>query len=30
MIGAIHDREIADLAARILGVRILPPYWQQR
>jgi Type II secretion system (T2SS), protein E, N-terminal domain len=28
MIGLVHDQEIADLAARILKVRILPPYWQ--
>jgi hypothetical protein len=28
MIGAVHDQEIADLAAKILKVRILPPYWQ--
>ncbi len=28
MIGAVHDQEVADLAARILKVRILPPYWQ--
>ena len=30
MIGAVHDQEIADLAAKILKVRILPPYWQLR
>lgn len=30
MIGAVHDQEIADLASRILKVRILPPYWQLR
>jgi Type II secretion system (T2SS), protein E, N-terminal domain len=30
MIGAVHDQEIADLAAKILNVRILPPYWQLR
>jgi hypothetical protein len=28
MIGAVHDQEIADLAAKALKVRILPPYWQ--
>jgi hypothetical protein len=28
MIGAVHDQEVADLAARILKVKILPPYWQ--
>ena len=28
MIGAVHDQEVADLAAKILKVRILPPYWQ--
>jgi hypothetical protein len=28
MIGAIHDPEIADLAVKILKVRILPPCWQ--
>ena len=28
MIGAVHDQEVADLAARVLKVRILPPYWQ--
>ena len=28
MIGAVHDQEVADLAARILKVRILPPFWQ--
>jgi hypothetical protein len=28
MIGAVHDPEVADLAAKILKVRILPPYWQ--
>jgi hypothetical protein len=28
MIGAVHDQEVVDLAARILKVRILPPYWQ--
>jgi type IV pilus assembly protein PilB len=30
MIGAVHDQEVADLAARILKVKILPPYWQVR
>jgi type II secretion system (T2SS) protein E len=30
MIGAVHDQEVADLAARILKVKILPPYWQAR
>jgi hypothetical protein len=30
MIGAVHDQEIADLAAKILKVRILPPYWQSK
>lgn len=29
MIGAVQDQEIANLAATILKVRILPPYWQQ-
>lgn len=29
MIGAVHDQEVADLAAKTLKVRILPPYWQQ-
>ena len=28
MIGAVHDQEVADLAAKILKVKILPPYWQ--
>jgi hypothetical protein len=28
MIGAVHDQEVADLAARVLKVKILPPYWQ--
>ena len=28
MIGLVHDQEIADLAAKVLKVRILPPYWQ--
>ena len=28
MIGAVHDQEVVDLAAKILKVRILPPYWQ--
>jgi hypothetical protein len=28
MIGAVHDQEVADLAAKTLKVRILPPYWQ--
>jgi hypothetical protein len=30
MIGAVHDQEIADLAAKVLKVRILPPYWQAK
>jgi len=30
MIGAVHDQEIADLAAKVLKVRILPPYWQSK
>ena len=29
MIGNVHDQEVADLAVKILKVRILPPYWQQ-
>jgi hypothetical protein len=28
MIGNVHNQEVADLAAKILKVRILPPYWQ--
>jgi len=28
VIGIVRDQELADLAAKILGVRILPPYWQ--
>lgn len=28
MIGAVHDQEIADLAVKVLKVKILPPYWQ--
>jgi MshEN domain len=28
IVGRVHDREIADLAARALNVRVLPPYWQ--
>lgn len=28
MIGAVHDPEVADLAARVLKVKILPPCWQ--
>jgi hypothetical protein len=28
IVGTVHDREIADLAARVLNVRVLPPYWQ--
>jgi chorismate-pyruvate lyase len=28
IVGPVHDREIADLAARALNVRVLPPYWQ--
>jgi hypothetical protein len=28
MIGQVHDQEIADLAGKVLKVRILPPYWQ--
>jgi hypothetical protein len=30
MIGSVHDQEIADLAAKVLKVRILPPYWQSK
>jgi type II secretory ATPase GspE/PulE/Tfp pilus assembly ATPase PilB-like protein len=30
MIGAVHDPEVADLAARALKVKVLPPYWQAR
>ena len=30
MMGLVHDQEIADLAAKTLGVQILPPYWQSR
>ena len=30
MMGLVHDQEIADLAAKTLGARILPPYWQSR
>ena len=29
MIGAVHDQEVVDLAAKHLKVKILPPYWQQ-
>jgi hypothetical protein len=29
MIGNVHDQEVANLAAKVLKVRILPPYWQQ-
>jgi type II secretory ATPase GspE/PulE/Tfp pilus assembly ATPase PilB-like protein len=28
MIGNVHDQEVADLAVKVLKVRILPPYWQ--
>jgi hypothetical protein len=28
LIGLVRDQELADLAARTLGVRILPPAWQ--
>jgi hypothetical protein len=28
MIGNVHDREVAELAATVLKVRILPPRWQ--
>jgi len=28
LIGAVHDPEVADLAARVLQVKVLPPYWQ--
>ena len=30
VIGLIRDQEIADVTAKALGVRILPPYWQSR
>jgi hypothetical protein len=30
LIGAVRDQEVADLAAKALGVRVLPPYWQPR
>ena len=30
VIGLIRDQEVADVAAKALGVRILPPYWQSR
>jgi len=30
LIGIIRDQEVADAAAKALGVRILPPYWQSR
>ena len=30
VIGIIRDQEVADVAAKALGVRILPPYWQSR
>ena len=30
MIGAVHDQEVADLAARIFQVKILAAYWQSR
>jgi hypothetical protein len=30
MIGLVHDQEVADLAAKVLKVRLLPPYWQSR
>jgi type IV pilus assembly protein PilB len=28
MMGAVHDPEVADLAARVLRVKVLPLYWQ--
>jgi MshEN domain len=28
IVGTVRDRRIADLAARVLNVRVLPPYWQ--
>ena len=30
VIGLIRDQEVADVAAKALGVRVLPPYWQSR
>jgi hypothetical protein len=30
LIGIVRDQEVADAAAKALGVRILPPYWQSR
>ena len=30
LIGIIRDQEVADAAAKTLGVKILPPYWQSR
>jgi hypothetical protein len=30
LIGIVRDQEVADAAAKTLGVRILPPYWQSR
>jgi type IV pilus assembly protein PilB len=28
MIGAVHNQEVADLAVKVLKVRVLPPWWQ--
>jgi MshEN domain len=30
VIGPIRDQEVADVAAKALGVSVLPPYWQSR
>jgi hypothetical protein len=30
MIGNVHDQDVADLAVKVLKVRILPPRWQTR
>jgi hypothetical protein len=30
LIGIVRDQEVADAAAKALGVKILPPYWQSR
>ena len=30
LIGIVRDQEVADVAAKALGVKILPPYWQSR
>jgi hypothetical protein len=30
LIGIVRDQEVADAAAKTLGVKILPPYWQSR